>query len=299
MAKSQRRTSKSTMTEQRETNVPEDMSPRTSYNSNSYNGYQQNYAPYSFGSMLNFLGNNAGLLFLGLAVFLGGFLAGSTWRENDMLRKGIGSGTAQAGTLNNANPPTQAEPTPQPLSDADWKTIQEGAPAVEGDKNAKVTIVEFTDYQCPFCGQFYTQTYKSLIDKYVKTGKAKFVIRDYPLTFHPNAKPGALAARCAGDQGKYLEMHDELFGKQAEWSNLAAADAVAKFGQYADGIGISGSKLVDCVNSGKFTKVVDDDTALGTKIGVSGTPSFVINKEMLVGAQPMSAFEAAIDKNLK
>ncbi len=89
-----------------------------------------------------------------------------------------------------------------------------------GSANATITLIEFTDYQCPFCSRHYNQTYNQIKKDYIDTGKVKFYLRDFPLNFHPNAQKAAEAARCAGDQGKYWEMHDELFSKQSEWSGL-------------------------------------------------------------------------------
>ncbi len=96
------------------------------------------------------------------------------------------------------------------------KTVATGDLPVQGDPNAKVTIVEFSDYQCPFCGAFYTQTEGQIKKDYIDTGKVKFYYRDFPLTqIHPGAEKGAEAARCAGDQGKYWQMHDIVFGNQS------------------------------------------------------------------------------------
>ena len=90
-----------------------------------------------------------------------------------------------------------------------------------GSANATITLIEFTDYQCPFCSRHFNQTYEQIKKDYIDTGKVKFYLRDFPLGFHPNAQKAAEAARCAGDQGKYWEMHDALFKNQSEWSPLA------------------------------------------------------------------------------
>ena len=91
---------------------------------------------------------------------------------------------------------------------------------VLGDANAKVTVIEFTDFQCPFCGRHFEQTFGQIKENYVDSGKVKYVLRDFPLSFHPHAEEAAEAAECANDQGKFWEMHDELFSNQAEWSAL-------------------------------------------------------------------------------
>ena len=254
--------------------------------------------PYSFAAVLSFLNNNAGLLFLGLSIFIVGFLVGAMWRENSMLKAGLG-GSPTAGAPK-AEAPQEVAPA-LPLSDENWKKIQENPAGVIGNKNAKVTIVEFTDYQCPFCSRHYMNTHKTLKEKYIDTGKVKIIFKDQALPFHANAKSAAQAARCAGDQGKFEAMHDVLFEKQTEWSNLASADVVKKFGEYAQTTGMNGESLMKCLNDGKYAKAVEDDGALGVKpeIGAGGTPTFFIEKQPIVGAQNVSVFEAEIEKALK
>jgi protein-disulfide isomerase len=251
--------------------------------------------PYSLQAMVRFFSNNAGLIFLGLAIFILGFLGGAVWKENDMYKKGFtGTGT-QAGA---PAAPTAPDAPAQPLSDADWKAAQENAAGVIGNKNAKVTMIEFTDYQCPFCGRHYTETYGQLKKNFVDTGKLKIIFKDQPLSFHPNSRIAALAARCAADQGKFEQMHDTLFGKQADWTELPKADAIAKFGTYANEIGANGNTLMDCVNTEKFGKVVDENSAEGNRIGAGATPTFFVEKEPLVGAMPYASFETTINKYL-
>jgi protein-disulfide isomerase len=257
--------------------------------------------PYSLAAMLDFMSKNAGLLFLGMSIFIVGFLVGAMWRENTMLKSGVGgSPTAQLpGTPTGAVP--EAAAPAQPLSDENWKAVQENPAGVVGNKNAKVTIVEFTDYQCPFCSRHYNNTHKALKEKYIDTGKVKIIFKDQALPFHANAKAAAQAARCAGDQGKFEAMHDALFEKQTEWSNLASADAVKKFGEYAQTAGMNSDALTKCINDGKYVKAVEADSALGVKpeIGAGGTPTFFIEKQPIVGAQDLSVFEAEIEKALK
>jgi protein-disulfide isomerase len=257
-------------------------------------------SPYSLNATLDFLTNNAGLLFLGLSLLVVGFLSGAMWRENTMLRAGLGGGTptAQLPTGQQPTDPGAAAPV-GPISDADWKAVQENPAGVIGNKNAKVAIVEFTDYQCPFCSRHYTTAYKSIKEKYVDTGKVKIILKDQPLPFHPNAKISANAARCAGEQGKFEAMHDALFTKQTEWSSLANDAAITKFGEIATAAGLDGNKVVDCVKAGKYNKQIEEDSALGTKVGASGTPSFFVNKELIVGAQDFAVFETALERALK
>jgi len=260
-------------------------------------------SPYSLAAMLDFVNNNAGLLFLGASLLIVGFLTGAMWRENTMLKSGYAAGTptAQAAAAApGAAAPGAAAPAAVDLADADWKAIQQDPAGVIGKNDAKVTMVEFTDYQCPFCSRFYTTAYKTIKEKYINTGKLKVILKDQPLTqLHPNAKLAANAARCGGDQGKQEAMHDQLFGKQADWASLSNDDATKKFGDLAKEVGLDGNKLTDCIKSGKFNKAIEADAALGLKVGASGTPTFFVNKKTIVGAQDASAFEQIIDAALK
>jgi protein-disulfide isomerase len=258
-------------------------------------------APYSLAAMVSFFSNNAGLVFIALSVFIVGFLAGSLWTENTLLKKGLspGTGTAQAqpsaGTQDTA---AAGDPTPAPLSDADWTEILAKPAGVIGKNDAKIKMVEFTDYQCPFCSRHFTQTYPSLKKDYIDKGLVQIIFRDQPLPFHPNARISALAARCANDQGKFEAMHDELFAKQESWANLGKDEAIKKFGEFATAAGMNGSTLMDCVTTEKHGKAVDEDAALGTRIGANGTPTFFIDKGMLVGALPYASFQSALDTAL-
>jgi protein-disulfide isomerase len=164
-----------------------------------------------------------------------------------------------------------------------------------GNADAKVTIIEYSDYECPFCGRFYTQTEKLLRSEYIDTGKARLVYKDFPLSsIHPTAQKAAEAARCAGEQGKYWEMHDLLFEKQDEWASLGAA----KFKDYATTLSLDSTKYSSCIDSGKYASAVQKDFNEGSSFGVSGTPSFFINGIQVVGAQPYTVFKQIIDQEL-
>lgn len=163
--------------------------------------------------------------------------------------------------------------------------------AVKGDSDAPVTIVEFSDFQCPFCSRFYTGALGDIEKNYIETGKVKLVYRDFPLSIHPDAQKAAEAAECAKDQGKFWEMHDELFENQASLS-------VASLKQYASKIGLDEDDFSECLDSGEKASEVQADFSDGTANGVSGTPTFFVNGQKLVGAQPYSEFEAAIEAAL-
>jgi protein-disulfide isomerase len=188
------------------------------------------------------------------------------------------------------------QPEEQPLTDEQWQEVLASPVYAEGDENAKVTLVEFTDYQCPFCKRHFDETEGQIETDYVKTGKVRWVIHDLPLSFHQNAHAAAEAARCAGDQDKYRQMHDQLFETQATWSTVT--DPAKTFSGYAKTLGLNTATFDQCFTSGKYKQAVDDDLALATKIGASGTPTFYVNGQPIVGAQPFASFKAAIDSAL-
>jgi protein-disulfide isomerase len=160
--------------------------------------------------------------------------------------------------------------------------------SIKGDPNAPVTIVEFSDYECPFCERFYSGAYQQIKTEYIDTGKVKFVYRDFPLSFHQNAGKAAEAAECAGEQGMYFEMHDKLFED-------GVSGGVSDFKNYAGEIGLNQGDFDTCLDSGSMAKEVQNDFLAGQKAGVKGTPAFFINGEMVSGAQPFSVFKEKID----
>ncbi len=168
-----------------------------------------------------------------------------------------------------------------------FKVPLEDSP-VRGPANALVTLVEFSDYQCPFCSRGHNTV--SEMEKAYE-GKLRVVMKQNPLSFHPNAKPAALAAMAAGEQGKYWEMHDKLFANQ---QNLDAAT----FESHAKAIGLNVEKWKTDMASPKFNAVIDRDQALAGQLGASGTPCFFINGRKLSGAQPAPAFKALIDEEM-
>jgi protein-disulfide isomerase len=170
---------------------------------------------------------------------------------------------------------------------------------VLGLASAPLTIVEFSDYQCPFCRSFWQNTLPDLKKDYIDTGKVKLVYRDFPLNFHPMAQTYAEAAECAGDQGKYFEMHDKIFEEQAAFGTgtISALDE-GDVKTWASDIGLNTATFNQCLDSGKYTAEVQDDLSDGTDIGITGTPSFIVGDTLLVGAQPYSAFKQIIDSQL-
>ncbi len=160
--------------------------------------------------------------------------------------------------------------------------------AAKGPDKAPVTIVEFSDYQCPYCSRAEA-TVQDVVKKY--GDKIRLVYRDYPLSFHQNAQVAAEASECAKDQGKFWEMHGAMFANQAK---LAAADLI----ETAGGLGLDKDKFKACLDSGKKKAEVQKDFQDGQKYGVSGTPTFFVNGIKLVGARDVASFSEIIDQEL-
>ncbi len=162
---------------------------------------------------------------------------------------------------------------------------------VLGNKNAPVTIIEFSDFQCPYCAKFYLETFPEIYENYIKTGKARFVYRDFPLSFHPNAQKAAEAAECAGNQDKFWEMSDKIFKNQKALDN-------DNLKVYAKEIGLNEDAFGKCLDKGEAANEVKKDFEEGAKYGVQGTPAFFINGISVSGAQPYSVFEKIIEEEL-
>ena len=169
-----------------------------------------------------------------------------------------------------------------------------------GRADAPVTLVEFADYQCPFCKRFHTDAYAELKKSYIDTGKLRFVSRDLPLEFHPFAMKAAEAARCAGDQNKYWELRDALYTNVAPPSDDVIKKAV-------ESLSLDAKDFQTCLDSDKYKTDVQKDASEAAKLQISGTPTFVLAKSAkdkldgvrIVGAQPFAAFQAAIEGLLK
>ena len=168
-----------------------------------------------------------------------------------------------------------------------------------GNEKAKVTVIEFSDFQCPFCRAMWRNTLPQIKKDYIDTGKIKFVYRDFPLGFHPGAIPAAEGSECARDQGKFWEMHDKIFEEQDKQGQGTIQFGKPDVVKWASEIGLNMSQFNQCLDSGKYKAEVEKDIADGTAAGVSGTPSTFVNGRILVGAQPYSSFKALIEEELK
>ncbi len=170
-----------------------------------------------------------------------------------------------------------------------------------GDARAKITVIEYADFQCPFCGKFYSEAEKSIREKYVPEGKVRFVYRDYAFLGEESTK-AAEAARCANDQGKFWEYHDYLFTHQNGENKGAFSNPNLE--SFAKEVGLEASAFHECLSSEKYAGAVTLSTQNGTKAGVQGTPKgFILKKGKIVdtidGAEPAASVEAKIEKALK
>lgn len=174
-----------------------------------------------------------------------------------------------------------------------------GAP-LKGDQNARLTLIEYSDYQCPFCSRYVRDTLPLIERDYIKTGKIKYVFRDFPLeSIHPNALLASEAAACAGEQGKYWEMHERLFDHP---NALNATDMPA----HAQSVGLNPSSFKQCLDSGKHKESIRKGMTEAVSLGVNGTPTFFIGLtspndskvkviRALKGAAPFANFKEVID----
>jgi len=195
-------------------------------------------------------------------------------------------------------PPTS---TPAPVV---YTIATDGFPSL-GPADAPITIVEFSDYQCPFCYRWHTQVYKPLLDAY--PNKIRFVYRNFPLSFHQNAFPAAEAALCAGDQNAYWQYHDVLFDNQPLLNDQAGTVLdQAAYNKFASDLGLDVTTFEDCMTSHKYQQAILDDMAYAGSLppdsngeaAVGGTPTFFINGHRLGGAYPIEYFKQIIDAEL-
>ena len=196
--------------------------------------------------------------------------------------------------------PTAAAPSPPAAANLDAIDLTIEGAHVKGSPQARVTIVEFSDYQCPFCARHAQQTMAQIERELIDTGKVRYVVRNLPLeTLHPDAVKAAEAAECAGTQGKFWEMHRVLFANQR-------ALGVDELPRHADRVGLDAAAFRRCLDSGQQTAKVRKDVEVAQKAGLTGTPGFFIGVmrgtdpkvkvlRKITGAQPYAAFKAAVE----
>ncbi|UCG23322.1 MAG: DsbA family protein [Chloroflexota bacterium] len=202
---------------------------------------------------------------------------------------------AEEGRLAEAYAPAPQEPQ-EPAGPPEPVEVEIGDAFAIGDPDAPITIVEFTDFQCPFCVRHFQETYPRIVDEYVDAGIVRYVFKDFPLySIHPQAAEAAQAARCAREQDAFLEMHDLLFERQPQWGSGQSTEV---FVGLAEELALDASAFEQCLTSGKYEEAVDADYGQGVQLGVTGTPAFFINGYGVSGAQPYQLFEQAIESLL-
>ena len=204
------------------------------------------------------------------------------------LRTRLAAAEQQIASLSTAGGQDQAPAVPTNVKRYDIPT--EGFPTF-GSKDAPITIVEFSDYECPFCQQWHNQVWPQIEKKYGT--QVRLVYRDFPLYgLHNNAAPAAEAAHCADEQGKYWAYHDKLFSGDYKLSRQG-------FEAIAAGLGMDASKFAACLDASKYKETVQSNYDFASQLGVQSTPTFFVNGLALVGAQPFDVFDRVIAMEIK
>jgi protein-disulfide isomerase len=241
-----------------------------------------------------------------LLIIGGAYLIGRFQGQLELLK---GGQTQIAGTGIGTTPQGGTQPNPgtnpgQPQQPTSGTASVDDDPFM-GDKNAPITMIEFSDFECPFCKSFYDQTLPQIKKNYIDTGKVKFVYRDLPLPFHdPMATKEAIASNCAREQGgdeKFFEYHDEIFNRTKSNGNGLNDEDLQTIAQ---DVGLNMSQFDSCIQDDAQDQEVKNDIAAAQAAGATGTPGFVIGKstpdgningQLVIGAQPYAAFEALLN----
>jgi len=165
-----------------------------------------------------------------------------------------------------------------------------------GPADARLTIVEFSDYQCLYCKKYFTESFPLLKKDYIDTGKVKYVVRDFPVNEHPQALLAAEAADCAGAQNKFREMHDLLFSAQDSWS--FQNNAAETFKAFAIRLNLDVNKFSSCLDSSDYEQEIAKDVSDGNLYKIAFTPTIFVGDKKIVGAQPYDVFKQVIDSEL-
>lgn len=252
--------------------------------------------------MINSTRSNKAIPFLVTAIIIASFVLGSLYTKVQMYESGAAAGVANTGGGTGTTPAQPPAEEPPAIVD-----VSLDDDAVLGDKNAPVTLIEFSDYECPFCKRHFDETYQTLKTKYIDTGKVKMVFRDLPLSFHdPMATKEAIAANCSRAQGgdtAYYTFHDEVFKRTTSNGNGLTDDAIQKI---AADLQLNMPTFTTCLADPTQKKEVTDDLAYASTVGADATPTFFVGKsagpiikgERLVGAYPLTSFETLIEKYL-
>lgn len=220
----------------------------------------------------------------------------TTRRESLILSRGPAAWIAAA-MIGFAAGPASAQQTA--VVPADQAAILEAADEARsmGEAEAPIRIVEISDFECPFCAQFYSETFHAVDSLYIQTGIARYLWISFPNSRHPRAWPAIEAAFCAGAAGRFWEMHHVLFEKQAEW--LATADLNALLITYATGIGIDEASFRECLRNDLTAPLQVSDYDAALRSGITSTPFFVVGDSIAIrGAVSAERFQAAVDSLL-
>ncbi len=242
-------------------------------------------------------------LFLPISILVAAIVIGGAVVFATLYHGGSASGS---GTVANApqaagNQAAAAPAAPAPVTNTAVMTLGP-RDAILGNPSATVTIVEYGDYQCPYCGMFFDQTEPQIVQNYVNTGKVRMVFRDFPF-LGPESTAAANAAQCAEDQNKLWPYHNALYAaKYADFTSGGGEDdgffSHAEFIKLAQQVGLNMTQFTSCINNNSDASIVTQEKAAATAAGVNSTPTFFINGQQIIGAQPYSAFQQALNSAL-
>lgn len=248
--------------------------------------------PYSLGNFIRFLNENFAILFLVVLAFGSGFFVGSLWTERQTLKTG-GAKVPTAAAPTAADPTAPQGPTADQLAQVPEVTDDDH---VKGPNNAKLTLVEYSDFECPFCKSYFG-TVQQILAEY--GDQVRIVYRHYPLPFHPQAMPLAEASECVaeqlGDDG-FWQFHDAVFGAVTDPTAATALDV-------AEQVGANRQAVQECMDSDKYVQKINDQMTGGSTAGVQGTPGTIIitddgQYDIISGALPFEQVKVILDKYL-
>lgn len=256
-------------------------------------------SPYSLPSFVEFITNNFAVIFLALLFFLGGFFVGSLWTENNILKNGGGAQVANDQGAGTVTAPTGPEgPTADQLKKAPKVDKDD---YIRGNANAEIVLVEYSDFECPFCSRFHP-TMQQVKKEY--GDKVAWVFRYYPLPFHPNAQKAAEAAECIAQQkgqNGFWDYADKIYVKQEALGGKLSPEAIT---EVAQATGVNMDSFKKCLDSGEMAPRIKAQMDAGSTAGISGTPGTIIitkkgDYELIPGALPFEQVKPMLDKYLK
>ncbi|KER06129.1 Na antiporter NhaA 2 protein [Marine Group I thaumarchaeote SCGC AAA799-E16] len=236
-----------------------------------------------------------------IAIAISAFFAGnyvSNFNSDKVTQSDLKNAFAKLEEKIGTNTQPSIQPNTQPIR------VSVDDDPMKGNPNAPITIIEFSDYECPFCGKFYTDTLPLIEENYINTGKVNFVYRDFPIqSIHPNAVSAAMAAECADDQEMFWPYHDMIFENKSTWEKQRGQNLVNELAQYAVVLGLDVEEFTACLESNKHLDEIKNDLQDGQSYGISGTPGFFIGNDnsgyiKVSGAKPYQAFEEILEEML-